>query len=70
MISHGILPVFQPNCTKFVFFWSPLKKERSDLKSLHFPTSSRKRRKFDGHGQSRNGHGKVIDKCLVKSGGI
>ena len=24
-ISHGILPILPPNCTKFVFFWLPLR---------------------------------------------
>ena len=27
VISHGILPVLSLNCTKFVFFWSPLRKQ-------------------------------------------
>ena len=25
LISHGILPILPPNCTKFVFFWLPLR---------------------------------------------
>ena len=44
----------------------------SDLESLHFPMFSAKRckctiGKTDGHGKSRNGHEKVMEKYFVKS---
>ena len=50
------------------------KKLSSELESLHFLTFSAKRCKFkigerDGHGKSRNGHGKVMEKYFVKSTG-
>ena len=45
-----------------------------DVESLHFPTFSTKCReckmeKRDGHGQLRNGQGKVMEKYFVKSVG-
>ena len=47
------------------------KKLSSNLESPHFPMFSAKCReckigKRDGHGKSRNGHGKVTDKYFVK----
>ena len=57
-------------CTKFVNLW----KLGHDLESPHFRTFPAKRRKFkiwerDGHGKSRNGQGKVMEKYFVKSVG-
>ena len=48
----------------------PKKKLSSNLKSLHFPMFSAKCReckigKGDGHGKSKNGHGKVMEKYFV-----
>ena len=62
------------NYTKFVFFVVNAKKLRSDLESLHIPMFSVKRRRFkigerNGHGKYKNGHGKVMEKCFVKSVG-
>ena len=47
------------------------KKLSDDLESLHFLTFPTKRHeckigKRDGHGKSRNGHGKVSEKYFVK----
>ena len=47
------------------------KKLSSDLESLHFLMFSAKRHKFkirerDGHGKSRNGHGKVMEKLFCQ----
>ena len=72
-ISHGILPILPLNCTKFVFFVTT-KKLSYDLESLHFLMYSTKRHeckigKMNGHGKSRNGHGKVMEKYVVKSVG-
>ena len=53
MISHGILPIFPPNCTKFVVFFVTSKKLSSALESLHFLAENvnAKSRKRDGHGK-------------------
>ena len=50
------------------------KKLSSDLESPHFLTLSANYLEYiigerDGHGKSRNGHGKVIEKYFVKSVG-
>ena len=71
MISHGILPILLPNCTKFVLSLVATKKLSSDLESQHFQTFSAKRHKLkigqrDGHGKSRNGHGKVMEKIFCQ----
>ena len=47
------------------------KKLSSNLESLHFLMFSEKPREFkigetDGHGKSRNGHGKVMEKYFLK----
>ena len=64
MISHGIFPILPPNCTKFVPFWPSLRNEAfSDV----FGKMSRIENGGEGgHGKSRNGHGKVMEKCFVK----
>ena len=64
------LPIWPPICTFLVV----TKKLGSDQKSLHFRMFTAKRREFkigerDGHGKSRNGHGKVMEKYIVKSVG-
>ena len=67
---------FYQFCPHFVlnlyFFWVTTKKLGRDLESLHFRSFSAKCHKFkirerDGHGKSRNGHGKVIEKYFVNS---
>ena len=63
---------FYQICTKIAFVAT--KKLRSDLESPHFLTFSAKCQEFkigvrDGHGKSRNGHGKVMEKYFVKSVG-
>ena len=55
-------------------FFVTTKKLSSDLESRYCPTFSAKCleckfRKREGHGKSRNGHGKVMDKYFVKSVG-
>ena len=52
-------------------FFVTAKKFSSNLESPHFPMFSEncrkcKIRKRDGHGKSRNGHGKVMDKYFFK----
>ena len=56
MISHGILPILPPNCTKFVFFFAITKKLSSDLESLHFGMlcGECKIGKRDGHEKIKN----------------
>ena len=71
MISQGILQILPPNFTKFVYFFVTAKKLSSNLESLYFPTFSTKCReckigKRDGHGKSRNGHGKVMEKMFCQ----
>ena len=56
---------------KFVSFFVTAKKLSRNLECLHFPMFSAKCRKQkigkrDGHGKSRNGHGKVMEKYFVK----
>ena len=63
MIGHGMLPILPQICMFFV----TTKKLSSNLESPHFPMFSAKCReckieKRDGHGKSRNGHGKVLEK--------
>ena len=70
VISHGILLNLPSNFIKFVCFVTAKKFSRG-LESLHFPMFSPKCReckigKRDGHGKSRNGHGKVVEKYFVK----
>ena len=65
---------FAPELSQIVIFLVTTKKLSSNLESLHFPMFSAKRHKCkigkrDGHGKSRNGHGKVMEKCFVKSVG-
>ena len=52
------------------FFLVTAKKLSSDLESPHFPTFSEKMLRMqnwrDGHGKSINGHGKVMEKYVVK----
>ena len=67
MTSYGILQILPSNCIKFVFF-PTTKKLSVDVESPHFLTFSAKCceckiGKRDGHGQSRNGHGKNV--CQV-----
>ena len=55
---------------KFVKNFVAAKKLSSNLESPHFPTFSAKCcecriGKRDGHGKSRNGHGKVMEKYFV-----
>ena len=71
VISHGILPL---NFTIFCMIFVTAKKLNSNLESPHFPMFFRqiikcrkcKMGKRDGHGKSRNGHGKVMGKYVVK----
>ena len=61
MISHGIL---RPNCAKFVFFGQHQEiKQQSRMSNIsrlfrHFPQNVAGKK--DGHGKSRNSHGKVM----------
>ena len=75
VISHAILPQnltnFAPKCYQICIFFITAKKWSSNQESLHFPAFSEKCReceigKRDGHGKSRNGHGKVMEKYVVK----
>ena len=55
---------FCPLILQNLYFFVTTKKLGSDLERLHFQMFSAKRRKFkigerDGHGKSRNGHGKI-----------
>ena len=59
---------FAPNF--YHFFWVTAKKLSRNLESPHFLTCSTKCRvwkigKRHGHGKSRNGHGKVMEKYFV-----
>ena len=54
-----------------LYFFVTAKKLSSTLESLRFPTFSAKCHKYkigkrEGHGKSRNGHGKVMEKSFVK----
>ena len=74
VISHRILPISPPNCTKFAHYFATTKKSNFDIESLHFPMFSAKYCKYkiekrDGHGKLRNSHGKVMKKYFVKSVG-
>ena len=65
---------FAPKLYQIYIFFSYTKKLSSDLQSLQFLTFSTKCRtckigKQDGHGKSRNGHGKVMERYFVKSVG-
>ena len=71
MICHGILRILPPNLPHLYVFVTT-KKLSSVLESLHFPTFSAKYRdckirKREGHGNSRNGYGKVMEINVVKS---
>ena len=63
MELYKIAPRIVPN----LYFLATTKKLSSDLECLHFPKFSTKRheckiRKRDGHGKSRDCHGKVMEK--------
>ena len=65
---------FAPKMYQICIFCATTKKLSIDLESSHFLTFSAKRceckiGKRDGHGLSRNGHGKVMGKLFVKSVG-
>ena len=71
VVSHGILPILPQN---YSIFLVNSKKLSSDLESPHFPMFSAKHCECkigerNGHGKSRKGHGKVMDKYFVKSVG-
>ena len=75
MISHGILLILPPNCTKFVFFGRH-QEINIDVESPHFNTFSIKRHECEigkkkGHGKSRNYHRQItcMEKYFVKSVG-
>ena len=62
---------FVPNFYQIYIFFVTAKKLSSNLESPHFLTCSTKCRvckigKRHGHGKSRNGHGKVMDRYCVK----
>ena len=67
---------FYQFCPQFVLnyiFLVTTKKLSGDLESPHFLTFSEKGSEIrigetDGHGKSRNGHGKVMEKYFLKSG--
>ena len=66
--------IFAPRFYQICIIFVTTKKVCSNLKSLHFPTfpakcSECKIGKRDGHGKSRNGHGKVMENYFVKSVG-
>ena len=70
------LQILPPNCTKFVFFCSTLRKLSSDLESPHFPifpqnaANSKSGREMVIENQEiSKGHGKVMEKYFVKSVG-
>ena len=70
MEFYQICPQIVPN----LYFFVTTNKLSCDLKSPHFLTFSAKRREFqigqrDGHGKSRNGPGKVLEKYFVRSVG-
>ena len=72
VVSHEILPILARKCTKFVCFFATSKKLSIDVESLRFPTYSAKCReckiaKRDDYGKLTNGHGKVMEKNIVKS---
>ena len=67
---------FYQFCSRIVlnlyFFLVNTKKLSSNLESLHISMFSAKRHKLkigerNGHGKSRDGHGKVMEKYVVKS---
>ena len=69
IVNFTYLPL---NCTKFVCFFATTKKLSINVESLLFPRFSAKchKSKIDkrnGHGKLRYGHGKVMEKYLVKS---
>ena len=56
---------FAPKIYQFCMFFVTAKKLSSNLESPYFPMFSAKCREFkigkrDGHGKSRNGHGKIF----------
>ena len=62
---------FTPKFYQICMFFVTSKKLGSNLESPHFLMFSTKCReckigKRDGHGKSRNGHGKVMEKYFVK----
>ena len=65
---------FVPELYRICILFGATKIFSTDLESLHFLMFSLKRReckigKTDGHGKSRNGYGKVMEKCFVNSVG-
>ena len=56
---------FGPRFYQISIFFVTAKKLGSNLESPHFLTCS-KIGKRHGHGKSRNGHGKVMERCFVK----
>ena len=63
--------IFAPKFYQFCMVFVTAKKLSSKVESLHFLMFSTKCReckigKRDGHGKSRNSHGKVIGKYFVK----
>ena len=64
VISHGILPILPPNCTKFVFFVTTLKFS-SDLESLNFFPAMQKEERWSWKIKkwSWKSHGKLF--CQV-----
>ena len=67
MISHGTLPILLPNLTKFLCFCHHKEIEQQSKKSAFSDVSAKCRKckigKREGHGKSRNGHGKTF--CQV-----
>ena len=67
VMEHEKLANFAPKFYPMCMFFVTAKKINSNLESLHFPMFSAKCHKYkigkrDGHGKSRNGHGKVMEK--------
>ena len=71
MISHGILPILPPKFYKICISFVSTKKLNSNLKTSFFFTKCRdcKIENRDGQEKLRNGHGKVMEKYVVKSVG-
>ena len=57
-ISDGISPFLPPDFTKFMHFFADVKKFSHGSESPHFLIFSAKFEQRDGHGISRNSHGK------------
>ena len=71
MEFYQFCPQIAPNLH---IFFATTKKSSIHVESTHFQSVSAKCRKYkikktEGHGKSRNGQGKVLDKYLVKSVG-